>query len=95
MNASRMCKPGTLQDGQALAETLVIASFVLVPFIIAVPMLAKYQSIRQATEASARTAAFECTVRIEDCHQDAATGGGGRPDPASSLQSGAYFHPFG
>lgn len=34
MNASRMCKPGTLQDGQALAETLVIASFVLVPFII-------------------------------------------------------------
>ncbi len=46
----------------------------LVPFIIAVPMLAKYQSIRQATEASARTAAFECTVRIEDCHQDAATG---------------------
>ena len=67
MNASRMCKPGTLQDGQALAETLVIASFVLVPFIIAVPMLAKYQSIRQATEASARTAASSTPTAATSC----------------------------
>lgn len=61
------------QQGQALAETLVVASFVLVPFVIAVPLLAKYQSIRQANVSAARTAAFECSVRYQDCEQQAST----------------------
>lgn len=61
------------QKGQALAETLVVASFVLLPFVIAVPLLAKYQSIRQANVSAARTAAFECSVRYQDCEQQAST----------------------
>ena len=61
------------QRGQALAESLVAISFVLVPFVIAVPLLAKYQDIRQANVSAARTAAFECSVNVETCGQQATT----------------------
>ena len=52
------------QRGQALAETIVVISFVIVPFFVAVPLLAKYQDMRQATVSASRTAAFECSVRF-------------------------------
>ncbi len=52
--------------GQALVETLVL-SLALLPLLFAVPLLAKYQDIRHATIAASRTAAFDCTVRFEDC----------------------------
>ena len=55
------------QRGQALAETMVVISFVMLPFFVAVPLLAKYQDMRQATVSASRTAAFECSVRFEAC----------------------------
>jgi hypothetical protein len=54
------------QGGQALVEAIV-ASAVLATLFLLVPMLGKYLSIRQATIASSRWLAFECTVRIDDC----------------------------
>ena len=56
--------------GQALTESLVVMA-VLVPFVIAIPLIARYQDIRHATISAARTAAFECTVRFETCAQAA------------------------
>ena len=61
------------QRGQALAETIVVISFVIVPFFVAVPLLAKYQDMRQATVSASRTAAFECSVRFEACRNGQAT----------------------
>ncbi|MDO4904526.1 MAG: hypothetical protein Q4A16_03085 [Lautropia sp.] len=54
------------QSGQAMTETLVIAAAVL-PFLLAVPLLAKYQDIRHASVAASRTVAFECATRPQYC----------------------------
>jgi len=61
--------PRRRQSGQALAETLV-ASIVVVPFILLIVLLGKFQSVQQATIAASRTLAFECTVRIDACEQN-------------------------
>lgn len=55
-----------VQRGQALVEAVVLA-VALVPLLLAVPLLAKYQDIRHAAIAASRTAAFECSVRPDDC----------------------------
>ncbi|MGE0310602.1 MAG: hypothetical protein AB7P21_03125 [Lautropia sp.] len=54
------------QRGQALAETLVV-SLALLPMFLAIPLLAKYSDIRQAAIEASRSAAFDCTVRPDDC----------------------------
>lgn len=54
--------------GQALVEFLVLA-LVLIPFLLLLPMIAKYQDIAHATEMAARYVAFDATVRND------ATGG--------------------
>lgn len=54
------------ETGQAMTETLVLAVAVL-PFVIAVPLIAKYQDIRHATVSASRTAAFECSIRPDAC----------------------------
>ena len=54
------------QRGQALVETVVLAA-AMVPLLLAVPLLAKYQDIRHAAIAASRTAAFECSVRPDVC----------------------------
>lgn len=58
------------QRGQAMTETLVLM-LGLLPFFIAIPLLAKYQDMRQATLSASRTAAFECSVYFERCLQNA------------------------
>ncbi len=50
------------QTGQAWAEFIVSALFVLVPMVIAVSMLGKYIDTRQKVEVAARYAAWERTV---------------------------------
>ncbi|MDO4230987.1 MAG: hypothetical protein Q4D19_02520 [Lautropia sp.] len=55
-----------------MTETLVMM-LGLLPFFVAIPLLAKYQDMRQATLAASRTAAFECSVHFEHCHEDANT----------------------
>jgi hypothetical protein len=64
----RAAAPSTAarQRGQALVETTVLA-VALVPLFLAVPLLAKYQDIRHAAIAASRTAAFECSIRLEAC----------------------------
>ena len=54
------------QQGQALVEAVVLAA-AMVPLLLAVPLIAKYQDIRHAAIAASRTAAFECSVRPEAC----------------------------
>jgi xylulose-5-phosphate/fructose-6-phosphate phosphoketolase len=54
------------QRGQALVEALV-AMIALVPLMLLVVLLGKFQSMQQATIAASRTLAFECTVRPGDC----------------------------
>ncbi|HEY0877286.1 MAG TPA: hypothetical protein VGE10_02445 [Zeimonas sp.] len=54
------------QHGQALVEALV-ACLALVPVVMLVVLLGKFQSMQQATIAASRTLAFECTVRPDDC----------------------------
>jgi hypothetical protein len=54
------------QGGQALVETLVVAS-VLVPLVLMTVLLGKYQSVQTASIAAARSLAFECTVRRDEC----------------------------
>jgi hypothetical protein len=54
------------QRGQALVETLVVAT-VLVPLVFVTVLLGKYQSMQTATIAAARTLVFECTVRKDEC----------------------------
>lgn len=64
----RRRRSASAQRGQALVEVVVLAA-ALVPLLLAVPLLAKYQDIRQAAIAASRTAAFECSVRLEACAQ--------------------------
>ena len=54
------------QGGQALVEVVVVAA-ALVPLLLAIPLLAKYQDLRQAAIAASRSAAFECSVRPDEC----------------------------
>ena len=54
------------QQGQALVEAVVLAA-ALVPLLLAVPLIAKYQDIRHAAISASRTAAFECSIRPESC----------------------------
>jgi hypothetical protein len=50
------------QRGQAMIETLVAATLVLVPLFLAIPIIAKYQDIRSHVVQGARYAAWERTV---------------------------------
>lgn len=61
------------QGGQSLVETLVFA-MALLPLLLGLVFVTKYQSIRQSSIAASRTIAFDCTVRPESC---------GRGDAAS------------
>ncbi len=54
------------QRGQSLVEAVVLAAAV-VPLLLAVPLLAKYQDLGRTAIAASRSAAFECSVRPEDC----------------------------
>lgn len=54
------------QRGQALVEVVVLAA-ALVPLLLAIPLLAKYQDLRHAAIAASRSAAFECSVRPDEC----------------------------
>lgn len=54
------------QRGQALVEVVVLSA-ALVPLLLAIPLIAKYQDIRHAAIAASRTAAFECSVRPAAC----------------------------
>lgn len=67
MNALRFPLRRTAQ-GQAMTEFLALA-LVLLPFLLLLPMIAKYQDIAHATEMAGRYVAFDATVRNE------ATGG--------------------
>lgn len=58
------------QQGQAMVESLTVM-LALLPFVIAIPLIAKYQDIRHATLSAARTASFECSVRVENCTHEA------------------------
>ena len=54
------------QRGQSLVEAVVLAA-ALVPLLLAIPLLAKYQDLRHAVIAASRSAAFECSVRPDEC----------------------------
>lgn len=53
---------GAAAAGQALVEFLGLA-LILVPFLLLLPMIAKYQDIAHATDMAARYVAFDATVR--------------------------------
>lgn len=59
------------ENGQAMTETLVLSIAVL-PFLVAIPLIAKYQDIRHATVAASKTAAFECSIRPDACADEQA-----------------------
>jgi len=61
MNARRPAL-GAAVRGQALVEFLGLA-LILVPFLLLLPMIAKYQDIAHATTMAARYVAFDATVR--------------------------------
>ncbi len=50
------------QAGQAMVETMIVCSTILVPLFLAVPVLAKYLDIRSHVVQAARYAAWERTV---------------------------------
>jgi hypothetical protein len=52
--------------GQAITEFLV-ASLVMVPLFLLIPLVGKYLDVKQGTIAASRKLAFECTVRYDDC----------------------------
>ena len=58
----RVISPLRAQRGQSLTEFIII-SLVLMPLFLALPLLAKYQDIAQATEMAARYVAFDGTTR--------------------------------
>lgn len=59
-----------LQNGQSLAETLVVAS-ALVPLMLGTIGLAKQASVRSQAHHAARSMVFECTVQPERCADQA------------------------
>lgn len=63
MNSARAKVPGlSHQRGQSTVEFFVLA-LVLVPLLLAVPLIGKYMDIAQTAAAASRYAAFEGTVR--------------------------------
>ena len=50
------------QRGQALTE-FIVSALVLVPLFLLIPIIAKYQDIRHATQMASRYVAFEATTR--------------------------------
>jgi hypothetical protein len=54
------------QHGQSMIE-FIVATAVVVPLFLLVPLLGKYLDIKQTSIAASRKLAFECTVRYEDC----------------------------
>ncbi len=86
MRNSRRCRPAGNggQAGQALAEALV-ACLVLVPMLLLIALLGKYQSVQLAAIDAARHLAFECTVRLHACDDLA-----GHPQLVDELRIG-YF----
>ena len=54
------------QAGQSLVETLVFA-MALLPLLLGLVLVTKYQNIRQAGIAASRAVAFDCTVRPDAC----------------------------
>lgn len=50
------------QRGQAMVETLIVSSAVLLPLFLAIPAIAKYMDMRTAAVQGARYAAWERTV---------------------------------
>lgn len=59
---------GADMRGQSLVETLVFA-MALLPLLLGLVLVTKYQSIRQSSIAASRTIAFDCTVRPAHCGQ--------------------------
>lgn len=57
-----MVKTRDSQTGQAMVELLIVATFVLVPLFLAIPLVGKYLDMRAAAAQSARYAAWERTV---------------------------------
>ncbi len=57
------------QAGQGLVECLVFA-LALLPLLLGMVFVTKYQNVRQAAIAASRSAAFDCTVRPEGCGSD-------------------------
>lgn len=55
--------------GQALVEAVVVLT-VLVPLLLAILMLGRYQSVRQSVDAGARALAFDCSARGARCASD-------------------------
>ena len=58
------------QRGQAMTEFVISATYVLIPLFIAIPLLAKYIDIKQASVQAARYAAWEYTVWYDDENND-------------------------
>ncbi|MCC2961273.1 hypothetical protein LK540_12655 [Massilia sp. IC2-278] len=71
--STRRLPPGAAAAGQALVEFLGLA-LILVPFLLLLPMIAKYQDIAHATDMAARYVAFDATVRND------ANGGNWKPN---------------
>lgn len=57
--------PQRLQRGQALTEFLVVA-VALLPLMLLIPMIAKYQDMNHATLAASRYVAFDATLRNDN-----------------------------
>lgn len=56
-------RPGAVgASGQAMIELLIVATFVLVPLFLAIPLLGKYLDMRAAAVQTSRYAAWERTV---------------------------------
>jgi len=53
-------------SGQAMTETIIAASFVLIPLFLLIPLLGKYIDIRHTTIQAARYEAWEYTVWYRD-----------------------------
>lgn len=57
-----MVKRLSKTSGQAMVELLIVASFVLIPLFLAIPLLGKYLDVRSNAVQGARYAAWERTV---------------------------------
>jgi hypothetical protein len=55
-------KRSKIQDGQAMVEFIVTASFILIPLFLMLPLLAKYIDIQHSTIQAARYEAWEYTA---------------------------------
>lgn len=86
MNARRPA-PAAAVHGQALVEFLGLA-LILVPFLLLLPMIAKYQDIAHATDMAARYVAFDATVR-----NDATTGWKPNGELAGEVRRRFYSNP--